>query len=63
MGEETVTIDKQYFEELLESQRWLDALESAGVDNWQGYDFALEQLGKESTDESEEDIYGDPTPE
>lgn len=25
---------------LRESQDWLSCLESAGVDNWQGYDFA-----------------------
>lgn len=38
----TVTISKEQYDELLERDRWLDALEAAGVDNWQGYDFAHE---------------------
>lgn len=41
MGEE-VTISRQEYLGLLESRRWLDALEAAGVDNWQGYDDAVD---------------------
>lgn len=39
---ETVTISKKAYEELLEDSRKLMALEGAGVDNWQGYDEAME---------------------
>lgn len=40
--EETVTIPKEEYEELLESQQWLDCLENAGVDNWDGLSYAIE---------------------
>lgn len=60
MEEETITISKEYFKELVDSQVWLDALKNAGVDNWSGYDYAIELLGEASEYESEEDIYGDP---
>ena len=39
---ETVTITKEEYESLLQDRKWLQALESAGVDNWEGYDFARE---------------------
>ena len=35
-----VTITKEAYEEFLENDMWLLALETAGVDNWQGYDHA-----------------------
>lgn len=38
----TVTITKERYEELIETESWLLALESAGVDNWDGIDFARE---------------------
>lgn len=49
MGEQlsfmyTVTIPRDEYEELLASAGWLDALEAAGVDNWDGIDFAREIL-------------------
>lgn len=37
-----ITISLKEYESLLDSQRWVDALENAGVDNWEGYDFAVE---------------------
>lgn len=37
---ETVTITKDEYESLLEDSNFLCALESAGVDNWDGYDYA-----------------------
>lgn len=40
--EETITISKEEYESLLENSKKLEALESAGVDNWQGYDYAME---------------------
>ncbi len=44
MSEETVTISKKEYEELLEDQKFLDALKGAGVDNWEGYDYAFELM-------------------
>ena len=46
---EMVTITKKEYEELLEAQEFLDCLEGAGVDNWPGYDEAIEMFkeGKE----------------
>lgn len=44
MNEETVTITKKEYDELVADQRKLDALEAAGVDNWCGYDLALEYI-------------------
>jgi hypothetical protein len=48
---ETVTITKEEYESLLEDRNWLNALENAGVDNWQGIDFARELLGEQEDDE------------
>lgn len=42
--EETVTITKAEYESLKEDRRWLTCLENAGVDNWEGYDYAREIL-------------------
>jgi hypothetical protein len=44
--EETVTIPKEEYDELMESSLWLLALESAGVDNWSGYDDAREMYNE-----------------
>lgn len=40
--EETVTIKKSVYDYLCERDEWLSYLESAGVDNWSGYDYARE---------------------
>ena len=37
-----VTIDKDEYEKLLSDQRFLEALQAAGVDNWDGYSYARE---------------------
>ena len=42
--EETVTISKKEYEELLEDQLLLQCLQGAGVDNWSGYDCAIEMM-------------------
>ena len=39
-------ISEERIEELLEFERKLDALEAAGVDNWEGYDIAMEALAE-----------------
>lgn len=44
---EFVTIPAKEYARLCEDQRKLDALEAAGVDNWDGYDWAMEALGVE----------------
>ena len=43
--EETITISKKKYEELLEDQKLLQCLQDAGVDyNWSGYDYAMEMM-------------------
>lgn len=42
MTKETVTITIEEYDELLEAVIWLDALDAAGVDNWEGIDEARE---------------------
>ena len=45
---ETVTISKKKYNQLLENSNWLECLESAGVDNWEGWDYAVDiKNGKE----------------
>lgn len=43
MGEETVTISKKSYDSLLDSELMLACLENAGVDNWPGYYYAMEE--------------------
>jgi len=40
----TVTITTEEYESLLADYRVLVALQNAGVDNWEGYDFAMGEL-------------------
>ena len=40
--EEMVEITKERYEELLEAYYFLNALEAAGVDNWEGYGIAVD---------------------
>ncbi len=35
-----ITIDEDDYEELVERSEWLECLENAGVDNWEGYNYA-----------------------
>ena len=43
--EETITISKKEYEELLEDQKLLQCLQGAGVAyNWSGYDYAMEMM-------------------
>jgi hypothetical protein len=41
---ETVTISAKELEQLREDSQKLSALDCAGVDNWEGYDHAMEIL-------------------
>ena len=40
----TVTINEDYFEELLNDSSFLSILEAHGVDNWDGYGYAQEEF-------------------
>ena len=52
MSEEMVTITKKEYDSLLEDSFFLECLRGAGVDNWSGYDYAIE-LKNESETETE----------
>lgn len=41
-----VMIEKSVLEELKKDQRLLDALQAAGVDNWEGWDAAMDILNE-----------------
>lgn len=43
-SEPTITIPVAEWDRLNEDSAILNALEVAGVDNWEGYDYALESL-------------------
>lgn len=44
---EVVILDRPRYEELLEREAFLNALKAAGVDNWEGYDYAQEAYSEE----------------
>ena len=46
--EETVTISKKEYESLLKDSKKLSALEAAGVNNWDGYDYAIEMMNEDA---------------
>jgi hypothetical protein len=41
---ETVTIGKKLYDELVNDSKLLAFLEGAGVDNWDGWDYAMEEF-------------------
>lgn len=43
---ETVTITKEEYEDLLDAAFELQCLQGAGVDNWEGYDYAMQEYRK-----------------
>ena len=49
---ETVTISKEEYESLLEDSNKLLALEGAGVDNWEGYDEAMDMMREMNEEDS-----------
>ena len=51
MNEETVTIPKEEYESLLDDQLFLSCLEGAGVDNWDGYEYAREAYDEEKNND------------
>jgi hypothetical protein len=48
---EMVTISKEEYDQLVDDSKTLAALQAAGVDNWNGYDYAMEILSE--TEDSE----------
>lgn len=42
-NEETVTISKKEYDSLLDDALWRTCVENAGVDNWSGYEYAMEE--------------------
>jgi len=48
MEEECRIISKKRFDELIEAEAMLEALYAAGVDNWSGYDEAMNILDESS---------------
>lgn len=40
--EEMITIPKKEYERLSKRSEWLYALEAVGVDNWEGWDIAID---------------------
>lgn len=47
--EEKVTITKSEYDSLLEDSEKLSCLEACGVDNWQGYEDAMEMFNEEDS--------------
>lgn len=48
---DTVELTKKEYDELVHDQTFLNCLQNAGVDNWDGYDFAVEAYQEEYPDE------------
>lgn len=44
MDEKMISITKEEYDQLIKDQKWLQALEAAGVDNWEGCDIARESF-------------------
>lgn len=53
-NEEMITITKKEWDYLIKRDAFLERLEMAGVDNWEGYSCGFD----DEDEETEEDIYG-----
>lgn len=51
MPEDTITISKEEYADLLRDSKFLQCLEDAGVDNWNGYEHACQAMGELEEDE------------
>jgi len=49
-NEEMVTITKKEYDKLLDDSIWLNCLVNAGVDNWHGYPYAMEEYNNNDED-------------
>ena len=52
-------ITKERYDELLEAELMMNALEAAGVDNWDGYSEAMKIRKQDENEETYDDIYGE----
>jgi hypothetical protein len=52
--EPKIEISEALYRELLERDEWLSALEVAGVDNWDGYEIAMEIQQEWNNEHTEE---------
>ena len=52
---EKITIDKTYFDQLKDDSFFLNCLRNAGVNNWEGWDYACEEY-EESEEITEEKL-------
>lgn len=43
---EMISIPQKEYDQLVSDQRWLAALEAAGIDNWDGCDIAREAMSE-----------------
>lgn len=50
-NEKTVKISNERYQELLEAEKMLICLQGAGVDNWGGYDDAMEMMAEMEDEE------------
>lgn len=44
LKKEMITISNDEYEKLLEDSKFLTALMAAGVDNWDGYEYAIDMV-------------------
>lgn len=51
MATEMITIPKSEYDELQHDSNFLNCLRAAGVDNWDGYDFAREEFNEQFPEE------------
>lgn len=47
MEDKNIEITQREYNDLLHASRILDALLSSGVDNWIGYEYAMESINEE----------------
>lgn len=48
---DTITISMEEYRRLVDAESTLEALICAGVDNWEGYGYAMSMLDEEEEDE------------
>ena len=44
--EKTIIIKESEYDSMIKRINWLVCLESAGVDNWEGFDYAHDQMSE-----------------
>ena len=49
--EKMVTIPERLYEKLMKDSEWLNYLEMTGVDNWEGYEIAIDRWEEDGKEE------------